>query len=256
MDMVTLPTLLDGANITIMTDEVNSTEVVTVMSFASEATVVTPAAFACNVSLLLSFLCDPVHAVEIASSSACTCLKAHQVQLGAYIRCVVSFPISEVQAVAVVIADIYLYTLQLVIYGIDGVLVPEEAIYPFDAMTLSKYLAGTLMPGSAEVPLSLVVEAVESGETQSVAEAFMTAVDGGYLQQITALYVEATGNQEALVALAAVGNEVIQMSSCDAYTPVLEQLPSTEELQEAPSTMAIVMRSYPAFAQCATQASS
>lgn len=112
------------------------------------------------------------------------------------------------------------------------------------------------MPGSAEVPLNLVVEAVESGATQSVAQAFMTAIDGGYLQQITALYIEATGNQEALVALAAVGDEVIQMSSCDAYTPVLEQLPSTDELQEARSTMMIVTNTYPAFAQCATQASS
>lgn len=53
MDMVTLPTLLTGANLTIMTDEVNSTEIVTVMSFASEATIVTPAASACNVSQLL-----------------------------------------------------------------------------------------------------------------------------------------------------------------------------------------------------------
>ena len=54
MDMVTLPTLLPDANVTIMTDEVNSTEVFTVVSFASEATIVTPAAFACNVSQLLS----------------------------------------------------------------------------------------------------------------------------------------------------------------------------------------------------------
>ena len=53
MDTVTLPTLLTGANLTIMTDEVNSTEVVTVVSFASEATIVTPPAFACNVSQLL-----------------------------------------------------------------------------------------------------------------------------------------------------------------------------------------------------------
>ena len=154
------------------------------------------------------------------------------------------------------VAEIHSCPLQLVIYGIDGVLVPEEAIYPFDSMTLTQYLTGTLMPGSAEVPLELVVEAVEAGETVSVAEAFMTAISGGYLQQITALYSEATGNQEALVALAAVGNDVIQMSSCDTYTPVLEQLPSTEELQESPSTMAMVMSTYPAYAQCATQASS
>jgi len=192
MDMITLPTLLTGANVTIMSDEVNSTEVVTVMSFGSEATIVTPASFACN----------------------------------------------------------------LVIYGIDGVLVPEEALYPFESMTLVNYLTGTLMPGSAEVPLSLVVEAVESGETQAAAQAFMSAVDGGYIQQITALYVEATGNQEALVALAAVGNEVILMSSCDAYSSVLEQIPTTEELQAEPSTVEIVTDAYPALAECVTQSSS
>lgn len=192
MDMITLPTLLTDANVTIMADEVNSTEVVTIMSFGSEATVVTPASYACN----------------------------------------------------------------LLIYGIDGVLVPEEALYPFESMTLANYLTGTLMPGSAEVPLSLVVEAVESGETQAAAQAFMSAVDGGYIQQITALYVEATGNQEALVALAAVGNEVILMSSCDAYSSVLEQIPTTEELQAAPSTVQIVTEAYPALAECVTQSSS
>lgn len=52
MDDITLPTLLENANLTIMTDEVNSTEVITVVSYGSEATVVTPAAYACNVSLL------------------------------------------------------------------------------------------------------------------------------------------------------------------------------------------------------------
>ena len=50
MDTITLSTLLENANLTIMADEVNSTEVVTVMSYGSEATVVTPAAYACNVS--------------------------------------------------------------------------------------------------------------------------------------------------------------------------------------------------------------
>lgn len=59
MDMITLPTLLTGANLTIMTDEVNSTEVVTVMSFGSEATIVTPASFACNVSLLPPLVTAP-----------------------------------------------------------------------------------------------------------------------------------------------------------------------------------------------------
>lgn len=150
--------------------------------------------------------------------------------------------------------DIVLPGVQLVIYGIDGVLVPEEAIYPFDSTLLSNYLTGTLMPGSAEVPLNLVVEAVEAGETAAVAEAALSAINGGYLQQLTDLFTQATGNQEALVALAAVGNEVIMMSSCATYTPVLQQLPSTLELEQAESTTDIVREAYPAFAECVESA--
>lgn len=45
-----LPTSLRGSNLTIVTDEVNNTEYITVVGYASEATVVTPAAYACNVS--------------------------------------------------------------------------------------------------------------------------------------------------------------------------------------------------------------
>ena len=45
-----LPTSLRGSNLTIVTDEVNNTEYITVVGYASEATIVTPAAYACNVS--------------------------------------------------------------------------------------------------------------------------------------------------------------------------------------------------------------
>lgn len=45
-----LPTMLAGNNLTIVTDEINGTEYITVESFGSETTIVTPAAFACNVS--------------------------------------------------------------------------------------------------------------------------------------------------------------------------------------------------------------
>lgn len=117
------------------------------------------------------------------------------------------------------------------------------------------YLTQTLRPGSAEVPLSLLVDAVEGDQTQAVAVAVLSAVNNGYLQQLTALYEEATGNQEALVALAAVGNEVIQMSSCATYTPFLQQLPSAEDLQEDESTQMMVAESYPAYAQCVSEAS-
>nr|QOL01189.1 putative extracellular protein TR9_002 [Trebouxia lynnae] len=184
-----LPTSLRGSNLTIVTDEVNNTEYITVVGYASEATIVTPAAYACN----------------------------------------------------------------LVIYGIDGVLVPEDVIYPFDSEVLLSYLTETLAPGFAEVPLNLVMAAVQSGQTNVVAEAELTAINGGYLQQIVALYEEAAGNQEALLALDAVANEVIQMSSCAKVTPLIQQVPSDQDLQESEATRMTVAQQYPALAQCVNQ---
>ena len=152
-------------------------------------------------------------------------------------------------------AENVLYALQLVIYGIDGVLVPEVAVFPFESDALVEYLTGTLRPGAAEVPLSLIVTAVEADETEAVAEAFLTAISNGYLQQLVALYEAAAGNQEALVALAAVGNQVIQDSGCSTYTPLLQQLPSSDDLQVADSTQSIIVESYPAYAECGSESS-
>ena len=143
--------------------------------------------------------------------------------------------------------------MQLVIYGIDGVLVPEDVIYPFDSEVLLSYLTETLAPGFAEVPLNLVMAAVQSGQTNVVAEAELTAINGGYLQQIVALYEEAAGNQEALLALDAVANEVIQMSSCAKVTPLIQQVPSDQDLQESEATRMTVAQQYPALAQCVNQ---
>ena len=64
MDSEVLPTMLENSNVTIMVDEVNNTEIVTVISYASEATVVTPAAYACNVSSIAFFLCGLLHATH------------------------------------------------------------------------------------------------------------------------------------------------------------------------------------------------
>ena len=47
-----LPTFLEGTNVTIATETVNGTETVMVDSYGAETTIVTPAAFACDVSLL------------------------------------------------------------------------------------------------------------------------------------------------------------------------------------------------------------
>ena len=56
-----LPTTLRRSNLTIIVDEVNSTEIITVLSYAAEATIVTPAAFACNVShAILCSACLPL----------------------------------------------------------------------------------------------------------------------------------------------------------------------------------------------------
>ena len=133
---------------------------------------------------------------------------------------------------------------------------PEEVLAPFveDADLLTTYLTGILRPGSAEVPLSLVVEAVEAGETASVAEAALTAFTNGYLQQLLALYDAAVGNQEALVALAAVGEEALQQSSCATLTPFLRQLPSAEELQQTEATSSRIADSYPALVACQARA--
>jgi len=146
------------------------------------------------------------------------------------------------------------YACNLVIYGIDGVLVPEVAVFPFDSEALVEYLTGTLRPGAAEVPLSLIVTAVQAGQTAAVAEAFTTAIENGYLQQLIALYVAAVGNQEALVALAAVGDQVIQDNGCATYTPIFQQLPS--DLKVAPSTESEIAESSPAYGECVSESSS
>lgn len=145
--------------------------------------------------------------------------------------------------------------MQLVIYGIDGVLLPEVALFPFEADTLMEYLTGTLRPGFAEVPLSLIVAAVQGDETEAVAEAFLTAISNYYLQQLVALYEAAAGNQEAQLALAAVGNQAILDNGCAAYTPLLQQLPSSAALRVAASTQKMIAQSYPAYAKCVSESS-
>ncbi|KAL0035348.1 hypothetical protein WJX77_002103 [Trebouxia sp. C0004] len=187
-DNMALSTMLAGTNLTIITDEINGTEYVTVESFGSETTIVTPAAFACN----------------------------------------------------------------LVIYGIDGVLVPEEDLLPFNQEFL-QYLETTLEPGFAEVPLSLVIAAVQANNTNTVAEAADQAISMGYLQQLTALIQQASGNTAAINALAAVGNEMIMMTSCANVTPLIRQaMPSAATLGVSNSTLASMGAQYPALASCVT----
>ncbi|KAL0044485.1 hypothetical protein WJX82_009190 [Trebouxia sp. C0006] len=189
-DNMVLPTMLAGTNLTIITDEINGTEYITVESFGSETTIVTPAAFACN----------------------------------------------------------------LVIYGIDGVLVPEEDLIPFNQEFL-QYLETTLEPGFAEVPLSLVIAAVQANNTNTVAEVADQAISMGYLQQLTALIQQASGNINAINALAAVGNEMIMMTSCANVTPLIQQaMPSAATLGVSNSTLTSLGSQYPALASCVVSA--
>lgn len=136
------------------------------------------------------------------------------------------------------------------IYGIDGVLVPEMELVPFNEEFL-QYLEVTLQPGSAEVPLSLVIAAVQMNNTDVVAEAVEQAIGAGYLQQLTALITQASGNVDAINALAAVGNDVIMMTSCAYVTPLIQQAnPSAASLGVSNSTLTSLGSQYPALASC------
>lgn len=181
-----LDTMLAGTNLTIMTDEINGTEYITVDSFGAEVTIVTPAAFACN----------------------------------------------------------------LVIYGIDGVLVPEMELVPFSDEFL-QYLEVTLMPGAAEVPLSLVMAAVQAGDVNVVAEAADQAVNMGYLQQLTALVSASQGVTGGIQSLAAVGNVMIEMTSCGTVSPLIQQsMPIVTSMGLSTSTLSSLATQYPALAAC------
>ena len=63
VDGSVLPTFLEGTNVTIATETVNGTETVMVDSYGADTTIVTPAAYACNVSLL--FRCFSLHCFNV-----------------------------------------------------------------------------------------------------------------------------------------------------------------------------------------------
>lgn len=108
MGVIVLPTLLDSANLTIMADEVNSTEVVTVVSYGSEATVVTPAAYACNVS-------QPIPSVPLCSSCQCCCPASLLLGLGVLLdRETAPFPyLAHLESVCTYVKSKYILTQHL-----------------------------------------------------------------------------------------------------------------------------------------------
>ena len=84
------------------------------------------------------------------------------------------------------------FCLQLVIYGINGDLVPNENLQNPDTAgaihNITHYLITYLVPGGPTVPIFTVIAAVnERNETAEVASAFDAAVVAGYIPQLIAL---------------------------------------------------------------------
>lgn len=138
--------------------------------------------------------------------------------------------------------------LQLVIYGINGVLVPEEAV-DFSESEFLQYLEITLEPGSAEVPAGLVIAAVQAGDLDSVADVFDNAITAGYTQQLVALITQAATTPEGVQTLAAIGNELIQTTSCDRITPLIrEAVPQLQGVDA--SSLNDIGNQYPDLRSC------
>ena len=77
--------------------------------------------------------------------------------------------------------------LQLVMCGVDGGFEPPFA-FPFDNSLLGQkfqfYLEYALVPGGAEVPAQLIIDAVAAGDVHVVVRAFDEALQAGYTQQL------------------------------------------------------------------------
>ena len=142
--------------------------------------------------------------------------------------------------------------LQLVIYGIDGVLVPEQDLVPFTDEFL-QYLEVTLEPGHAEVPANLVINAVMSGQTDTVADAFDQAIQMGYLQQLVAIADMAYRMPNGLQSVAAVANDMISMTSCGNVTPLIRQVQASN-FGVGAADAASLGAQYPQLAACVQSA--
>lgn len=138
--------------------------------------------------------------------------------------------------------------LQLVIYGVDGVLVPEQELVPFTDEFL-QYLEVTLEPGHAEVPAELIITAVMAGQTDTVADAFDQAISMGYLQQLTAIVNAAAGLPNGVQSGAAVANNMIEMSGCDNVQRLIRQV-DPANLGISSSDASSLGAQYPQLAAC------
>lgn len=143
----------------------------------------------------------------------------------------------------------FLDVVQLVIYGINGVLVPEEGLSGNSQDDIMQYLETTLEPGSAEVPIGLVIALVQAGDMDTVVSVFDNAITAGYTQQLTALAVEAVNTPNGIQTIAAVTNELIQMTSCGRVQPLIRQtVPQLSGVST--STLNSLGQQYPDLRSC------
>ena len=84
--------------------------------------------------------------------------------------------------------------LQLVIYGLSGILVPQVDLQDQDSPAavhnITQYIETVLIPGGPVTSLNTVLTAVNNGELDQVAAGFNTAVAHNYTSQIIAVVME------------------------------------------------------------------
>lgn len=139
------------------------------------------------------------------------------------------------------------------IYGINGVLMPEEDFDASNRDDIMQYLETTLEPGSAEVPAGLVVALVQAGDLDTVVSVFDNAITAGYTQQLTALARESVNTPNGVQTLAAVLNELIEMTNCQRVQPVIREAAPQLTGVDA-STLNSLAEQYPDLASCVMSA--
>lgn len=167
-----LPTFNSSTQLSVLAEEMNGRKRVIIQSPGSAGTIVTPPNYACNVSLVLAHL-------RLLDSFLCTCqiVQWHCI----YVHVEPEEP-----------ADAMGFCLQLVIYGINGDLVPNENLQNPDTdgaiHNITHYLITYLVPGGPSVPIFTIIAAVnERNETAEVASTFNAAVVAGYISELIAL---------------------------------------------------------------------
>ena len=84
--------------------------------------------------------------------------------------------------------------LQLVIYGLSGILVPQVDLQDQDSPAavhnITQYIETVLIPGGPVTSLNTVLTAANNGELDQVAAGFNTAVAHNYTSQLIAVVME------------------------------------------------------------------